>query len=158
MPVAAAPAAAAAAAAQAADAAPAEDAPPPAAEKAVMTVKLESFEASAKAKIIREVKALLGCNLVEAKNMVEKAPTILKENVVKDVTALPPTTSKLVGRKESQGNDRETRRKDNFVIVIYTDYTRNEKSSTHKHQPNSQRPVKMSFSITPEGHYRTQTD
>src|SRR5271169_6775508 len=106
MPVAAATAGGAAAAARAADAAPAEDAPPPAAEKAVMTVKLESFEASAKAKIIREVKSLLGCNLVEAKNMVEKAPTILKENVVKDVTALPPTTSKLVGRKESQGNDR----------------------------------------------------
>jgi large subunit ribosomal protein L7/L12 len=84
MPVAAAPNGAAAPA-KAADAPAAEDAPPPAAEKAVMTVKLESFEASAKAKIIREVKALLGCNLVEAKNMVEKAPTILKENVVKDV-------------------------------------------------------------------------
>lgn len=86
MPVAAAPAGGAAASAQStADAAAAEDAPPPAAEKAVMTVKLESFEASAKAKIIREVKALLGCNLVEAKNMVEKAPTVLKENVVRDV-------------------------------------------------------------------------
>jgi large subunit ribosomal protein L7/L12 len=50
-----------------------------------MTVKLESFDATAKAKIIREVKALLGCNLVEAKTLVEKAPTVLKENVVKDV-------------------------------------------------------------------------
>jgi large subunit ribosomal protein L7/L12 len=68
---------------------PAEEAPPPTAEKAILTVKLESFEASAKAKIIREVKALLGCNLVEAKTMVEKAPTILKENVVKDVRAFP---------------------------------------------------------------------
>lgn len=88
MPVAAAPAGGAAASAQStADTAAAEDAPPAAAEKAVMTVKLESFEASAKAKIIREVKALLGCNLVEAKNMVEKAPTVLKENVVRDVIA-----------------------------------------------------------------------
>ena len=88
MPVAAAPAGGAAASAQSAtDAASAEDAPPAASEKAVMTVKLESFEASAKAKIIREVKALLGCNLVEAKNMVEKAPTVLKENVVRDVNA-----------------------------------------------------------------------
>ena len=57
----------------------------PAAEKAVLTVRLESFEASAKAKIIREVKALMGCNLVEAKTLVEKAPTVLKENVVRDV-------------------------------------------------------------------------
>jgi large subunit ribosomal protein L7/L12 len=68
---------------------PVEEAQPPAAEKAILTVKLESFEASAKAKIIREVKALLGCNLVEAKTMVEKAPTVLKENVVKDVRAFP---------------------------------------------------------------------
>jgi large subunit ribosomal protein L7/L12 len=78
-------AAAGAAAVAAAEAAPQEEAPPPVAEKAVLTVKLESFEATAKAKVIREVKALLGCNLVEAKNLVEKAPTVLKENVVKDV-------------------------------------------------------------------------
>jgi large subunit ribosomal protein L7/L12 len=84
MPVAAAPAGGAVAAAAEATQA-AEDAPPPAAEKAILTVKLESYEASAKAKVIREVKALLGCNLVEAKGMVEKAPTVLKENVVKDV-------------------------------------------------------------------------
>src|SRR5277367_2668644 len=97
MPLAAAPSGAAGGGSvqAAADTAAAEDAPPPAAEKAILTVKLESFEASAKAKIIREVKALLGCNLVEAKNMVEKAPTILKENVVKDVIALFPTTSNL---------------------------------------------------------------
>lgn len=85
MPVAAAPSGAASGAAAAAAAEPAEEAAPAAAEKAVMTVKLESFDATAKAKIIREVKALLGCNLVEAKTLVEKAPTVLKENVVKDV-------------------------------------------------------------------------
>jgi len=88
MPVAAAPAGGAPAggggpAAAAAEAA--EEAAPAAAEKAVLTVKLESFEAAAKAKVIREVKAMLGCNLVEAKTLVEKAPTVLKENVVKDV-------------------------------------------------------------------------
>lgn len=84
MPVAAAPAGAPAPAA-AATAEPAEEAAPAAAEKAILTVKLESFDATAKAKVIREVKALLGCNLVEAKTLVEKAPTVLKENVVKDV-------------------------------------------------------------------------
>jgi ribosomal protein L7/L12 len=87
MPVAAAPAggAPAAAAAAAAAEAAAEDAPPAAAEKAILTVKLESFDAASKAKVIREVKALLACNLVEAKNLVEKAPTVIKENVVKEV-------------------------------------------------------------------------
>jgi large subunit ribosomal protein L7/L12 len=86
MPVAAAPAAAptAAQAAEAAAAA-AEEAGPAVVEKAIFTLKLESFEAASKAKVIRETKALLGCSLVEAKTMVEKAPTILKENVPKDV-------------------------------------------------------------------------
>lgn len=83
MPVAAAPAGGAAPASAAPE--PAEEATPAAAEKAILTVKLESFEPTAKAKVIREVKALLGCNLVEAKTLVEKAPTVLKENVVKDV-------------------------------------------------------------------------
>lgn len=83
MPVAAAPSSSANA--KAAKAEPAEEAAPAIAEKPVLTIKLESFDAAAKAKIIREVKALLGCNLVEAKTLVEKAPTILKENVVKDV-------------------------------------------------------------------------
>jgi large subunit ribosomal protein L7/L12 len=84
MPVAAAPVGGAAPAASTAPE-PAEEAAPAAAEKAILTVKLESFEPTAKAKVIREVKALLGCNLVEAKTLVEKAPTVLKENVVKDV-------------------------------------------------------------------------
>ena len=127
MPVAAAPTGGGAPPTQAADAAAPEDAQPPAAEKAVMTVKLESFEPAAKAKIIREVKALLGCNLVEAKNMVEKAPTILKENVVKDVICLGPGLFNILGCKEGQGNDRETRGKDNFAIVIYTDNMKQEK-------------------------------
>jgi ribosomal protein L7/L12 len=97
---------------------PAEDAAPAAAEKAVLTVKLESFEAAAKAKIIREVKALLGCNLVEAKTMVEKAPTVLKENVVRDV--LPrrlPAHANSQGCKESQRGHRKARRKGHSVII-----------------------------------------
>jgi len=88
MPVAAAPAAGSGGppgAAAAAAAAAQEEAAPAAAEKSIFTIKLDSFDAASKAKVIREVKALLGCNLVEAKNTVEKAPTILKENVPKDV-------------------------------------------------------------------------
>ena len=83
---------------QASDATPAEEAPPPAAEKSIMTIKLESFEAAAKAKIIREVKAMLGCNLVEAKTLVEKAPTVLKENVPKDVS--PVSMNALIFRMQ----------------------------------------------------------
>jgi large subunit ribosomal protein L7/L12 len=94
---------AAAAAPAAAEAAPAEEAASaaPAAEKAIMTIKLDSFEATAKAKIIREVKALLGCNLVEAKNLVEKAPTVLKENVPKDVSHFVRMVSNNLGREET---------------------------------------------------------
>jgi large subunit ribosomal protein L7/L12 len=119
MPVAAAPAGGAlAGGAAAAKDEPAEDAAPAAAEKAVLTLKLESFEASAKAKIIREVKALLGCNLVEAKTMVEKAPTVLKENVVRDVLPRrPPAHTNFQGCNESQGGHRKARRKGHSDII-----------------------------------------
>src|SRR5436190_20838210 len=118
MPVAAAPSGTAGSGAvqSAANGTAAEDAPPPAAEKPILTVKLESFEASAKAKIIREVKALLGCNLVEAKTMVEKAPTVLKENVVKDVRAPHRIISDITGCKESQRDDGEVGGKDHVAI------------------------------------------
>jgi len=143
MPVAAAPSGGSAGAAQAAAEA-AEDAPPPAAEKSIFTVKLESFEAAAKAKIIREVKALLGCNLVEAKNMVEKAPTVLKENVVKDVSALFTIASNASGCKESERNDRETWSKDNFAIDYIYIHSEKKTPSTHI-GPLTNVPIEDSF-------------
>ncbi|KAI9328726.1 ribosomal protein L7/L12 C-terminal domain-containing protein [Obelidium mucronatum] len=80
MPVAAAPAAAAPAAA--APAAAVEEKAP---EQTEFKVKLEKFDAAAKAKIIREVKNLIpGANLVEAKKFVESVPKVLKENVPKE--------------------------------------------------------------------------
>lgn len=74
------------AAAAPAAAAPAEEAVagPVVEEKSVFAVKLESFEAGSKAKVIKEVKALLGLNLVEAKKFVEAAPKVLKEGVTKE--------------------------------------------------------------------------
>lgn len=48
------------------------------------TITLESFDAAAKAKVIREVKNILNCNLVEAKKFVESAPKKLIENIGKD--------------------------------------------------------------------------
>jgi large subunit ribosomal protein L7/L12 len=45
---------------------------------------LESFEATAKPKIIKEVKGLLGLSLVDSKKFVESAPKMLKEGVPKE--------------------------------------------------------------------------
>ncbi|WVN88055.1 ribosomal protein L7/L12 [Cryptococcus depauperatus CBS 7841] len=61
---------------------PAEEKPK---EKTIFTVKLEKFETAAKAKIIREVKAIMpNMNLVEAKKFVESVPQVLKENLPKE--------------------------------------------------------------------------
>jgi len=54
-------------------------------EKTEFTVKLEKYEATAKTKIIREIKNILpGINLVEAKKFVESVPKVVKEHVGKD--------------------------------------------------------------------------
>ena len=80
----AAPAAASSSPVAATDSTPAAAAPPAEAEKSVFNLKLESFDAAAKAKVIREVKAALGLNLVDAKKFVESAPKVLKEGVTKE--------------------------------------------------------------------------
>ncbi|KAF8640013.1 hypothetical protein AX17_001257 [Amanita inopinata Kibby_2008] len=54
-------------------------------EKTSFNVKLESFDAAAKAKIIREIKTLVpNLTLIEAKKFVESLPQVLKENMPKD--------------------------------------------------------------------------
>ncbi|PIL36726.1 hypothetical protein GSI_00415 [Ganoderma sinense ZZ0214-1] len=54
-------------------------------EKTVFNVKLESFDAAAKPKIIREVKAMVpNLTLIEAKKFVESLPKVLKENLSKE--------------------------------------------------------------------------
>jgi len=54
-------------------------------EKTVFNFKLESFDAVAKPKVIREVKALVpNLTLMDAKKLVESAPKVLKENVSKE--------------------------------------------------------------------------
>jgi len=69
--------------AAAAAAAPEEEAPAPA-EKTHFTIKLESFDAASKIKLIKEVRALTGLGLKEAKEVVEKAPSELKTEVKKE--------------------------------------------------------------------------
>lgn len=61
-----------------------EEAAPAAAEKSLFTLKLQAFDAGAKAKVIKEIKGLLGLSLVDSKKFVESAPKMMKENVPKE--------------------------------------------------------------------------
>lgn len=70
-------------------------------EKTIFTVKLESFDAKAKPKIIKEVKNLLGLSLVESKKFVEAAPKVLKDNVAKEDADKIKSTLEGLGAKIS---------------------------------------------------------
>lgn len=65
-------------------AAPAAAAEEPKEEKTQFDVKLASFDAKSKIKIIKEVRAITGLGLKEAKELVEGAPSVLKKDVKKD--------------------------------------------------------------------------
>ena len=69
-----------AAAAPAAPAAP----PPPAKEQTDFEVRLESFSAEGKIKVIKEIRAITSLGLKEAKDLCEKAPVTIKANVPKE--------------------------------------------------------------------------
>lgn len=68
-------------------------------EKTMFNLKLESFDAKSKPKIIKEVKNLLGLSLVESKKFVEAAPKLLKENVVKEDAEKIKAAIEAVGGK-----------------------------------------------------------
>lgn len=76
----------AAAPAQAQAAAPVEEeeVAPKQEEKTLFNLKLESFDAAAKPKIIKEIKSMLGLSLVDSKKFVESAPKLMKEGVPKE--------------------------------------------------------------------------
>ncbi|KAK9379599.1 mitochondrial 54S ribosomal protein bL12m [Kockiozyma suomiensis] len=80
-------------------AAPAAVEEPEVVEKTMFNVKLESFETGSKPKIIKEVKNLLGLNLVESKKFVESAPKVLKENLVKEDAEKLKETLEALGAK-----------------------------------------------------------
>ncbi|MDR0623170.1 MAG: 50S ribosomal protein L7/L12 [Treponema sp.] len=68
--------------------APAGGAPAEAAEeKTEFTVVLKAFDDSKKIAVIKEVRAVTGLGLKEAKDLVEGAPKPLKENISKDEAA-----------------------------------------------------------------------
>ncbi|CAJ2505973.1 Uu.00g001030.m01.CDS01 [Anthostomella pinea] len=74
------------------------DEPAPAAqEKTLFSVKLTAFDAGAKAKVIKEVKNLLGLSLVDSKKFVESAPKMMKEAVPKDEAEKIIATMKELG-------------------------------------------------------------
>ena len=68
-----------------------------AAEKTLFTLKLQSFEATAKPKVIKEIKNLLGLSLVDSKKFVESAPKQMKESVPKDDAEKIVATMKELG-------------------------------------------------------------
>ncbi|KAJ1414353.1 Ribosomal protein L7/L12 [Sesbania bispinosa] len=55
-----------------------------AAEKTAFDIKLEKYDAAAKIKIIKEVRAFTDLGLKEAKDLVEKVPCVLKKGLTKD--------------------------------------------------------------------------
>lgn len=84
-------------AAQAAAPAEEEEAAPKQEEKTLFNLKLESFDAAAKPKVIKEVKAMLGLSLVDSKKFVESAPKVMKEGVPKEEAEKIIETLKAIG-------------------------------------------------------------
>ncbi|GAA0139664.1 ribosomal protein [Lithospermum erythrorhizon] len=67
-------------------------------EKTAFDLKLEGgFEAAAKIKIIKEVRTFTDLGLKEAKELVEKAPTLLKKGVTKE------EAEKIIGKMKEIG-------------------------------------------------------
>ncbi len=56
-------------------------------EQTEFTVTLESIDAAKKIAVIKEVRAVTGLGLKEAKDLVEGAPKVIKENVSKEDAA-----------------------------------------------------------------------
>uniref|UniRef100_A0A7N0UNK9 50S ribosomal protein L7/L12 n=1 Tax=Kalanchoe fedtschenkoi TaxID=63787 RepID=A0A7N0UNK9_KALFE len=71
------------------------------AEKTAYDLKLDGFDAAAKIKIIKEVRTFTDLGLKEAKELVEKAPTLLKKGVSKEDAEKIIQKMKEVGAKVS---------------------------------------------------------
>lgn len=68
-------------------------------EKTAFDLKLESFDAASKIKIIKEVRTFTDLGLKEAKELVEKAPTVLKTGVLKEEAEKILEKMKEIGAK-----------------------------------------------------------
>ncbi|KAK5093504.1 54S ribosomal protein L12, mitochondrial [Exophiala xenobiotica] len=74
-----------------------EEAAPAPQEKSLFTLKLASFDAAAKSKIIKEVKSMLGLSLIDSKKFVESVPKVMKEGVTKEEGTKIVETVKALG-------------------------------------------------------------
>ncbi|KAF2481602.1 50S ribosomal protein L12 [Neohortaea acidophila] len=74
-----------------------EEAAPKQEAKTMFNLKLESFDAAAKPKIIKEIKSMLGLSLVDSKKFVESAPKMMKESVPKEEAEKIVETLKALG-------------------------------------------------------------
>lgn len=90
---------AAGAAAPAAAPAEEEEEAPVKQEKTLFNLKVESVDPASKAKVIKEVKTMLGLSLVDSKKFVESVPKVLKESVPKDDCEKIIETLQKVGAK-----------------------------------------------------------
>lgn len=68
-------------------------------EKTLFNLKVESVDAASKAKVIKEVKTMLGLSLVDSKKFVESVPKVLKESVPKEDGEKIIETLQKVGAK-----------------------------------------------------------
>ena len=69
------------------------------AEKIVFNVKLKGFNATAKIKVIKEVRSFTNLGLKEAKDLVEKSPMLLKKGMTKEEAKMIIAKMKEVGTK-----------------------------------------------------------
>ncbi|KAK7250906.1 hypothetical protein RIF29_33674 [Crotalaria pallida] len=71
------------------------------AEKTAFDVKLDAFDAASKIKVIKEVRTFTSLGLKEAKDLVEKVPTVLKKGVTREEAESIIAKMKEVGAKVS---------------------------------------------------------
>ena len=64
-------------------------------------MKLKAFDATAKIKVIKEVRIFTNLGLKEAKDLVEKSPTLLKKGMTKEEAKMIIAKMKEVGAKVS---------------------------------------------------------
>ncbi|XP_057812043.1 uncharacterized protein LOC131026261 [Salvia miltiorrhiza] len=68
-------------------------------ENATFELKMESYEAASKLKIIKELRTFMDLGLKEAKDLVEKTPAVLKKGVLKDEAEKIVEKMKALGAK-----------------------------------------------------------
>uniref|UniRef100_A0ACD5T7M0 Uncharacterized protein n=1 Tax=Avena sativa TaxID=4498 RepID=A0ACD5T7M0_AVESA len=75
------------------------DKPAAAAEKTVFELRLEGFEAASKIKVIKEIRTFTDLGLKEAKELVEKAPAVIKGGLSKEEAQAIVERMKAIGAK-----------------------------------------------------------